>query len=137
MVEVGTILIKRSLKLMLCVITFCFFTLGLYVRFTVGTGFGLGGNHNVGFGFGATPVGFLVAVPPLPLFAVMMIWLFSVKTSTQAVVEQSALATVGNDKTIKTMRISKRFMCRDDKCVMRLMAYVSGLTVDTCDTLRT
>ena len=130
-------MINRSLKLMLCVITFFFFTLGLYVRFTAGAGFGLGGNHSVGLGFGATTVGFFVTVPPFPFFAVMMIWLFSVKTSTHAVVEQSAIALVGTEKTIKTMRISKRFMCRDDKCVMRLMLCDSGLTVDSCDTLGT
>ena len=122
---------------MLCVITFFFFTLGLYVRFTAGAGFGLGGNHSVGLALGATTVGFFVDLPPFPFFAVMMIWLFSVKTSTHAVVEQSAIALVGTEKTNNTMRISKRFMCRDDKCVMRLMLCDSGLTVDSCDTLGT
>jgi hypothetical protein len=33
------------------------------------------------------------------------------------------------------MRISKRFMCGDDKCVLRLMSYTDGLTVDRCATL--
>ena len=128
---------SRSLKLTLCVTTFFTFARGLYVRFTVGRGLGFGGNHRVGLDIGLATRGFFVTSPPFPLRAVMMIWLFSVKTSTQAVVEQSATACVGIEKAMKSMRIINRFMCGDDKCVMRLMPLADGLTVDSCDTLRT
>ena len=57
------------------------------------------------------------------------------KTSTQAVVVQSAIALAGVDKKMKRMRISKRFMCRHDKWALGLMPELAGLTVDSCDTL--
>jgi len=58
-----------------------------------------------------------------------------VKTSTQAVVSQSAIAAAGVDRVMKRMRMNKRFMCRHDKCVLGLMPLLAGLTVDSCDTL--
>ena len=105
------------------------------MRLTTGTALGLGGNHSVGFGIGVTTVGFLTTAPPSPFLAVMMIWLLSVKTSTQAVVSQSARAGGGVDRDKKRMRMNKGFMCRHDKCVLGLMPLLAGLTVDSCDTL--
>ncbi|MEY4337559.1 MAG: hypothetical protein RL680_454 [Actinomycetota bacterium] len=89
----------------------------------------------MGLGVGTTTVDFLTTAPPFPFLAVMMIWLFCVKTSTHAVVVQSAIALAGVDSEMKRMRISKRFMCRHDKCVLGLMPVLAGLTVDSCDTL--
>ena len=132
---VGTILINRSLKLTLVVTTFFTRTRGLYVRLTAGTALGFGGNHSVGFGVGATTVRFLTTVPPLPFFAVMMIWLFWVKTSTQALVVQSAIALAGVESEIKRMRTNKGFMCRHDKWALGLNPVLTALTVDSCDTL--
>ena len=102
---------------------------------TVGTAFGFGGNHSVGLGVGATTVRFLTTAPPLPFLAVMMIWLFWVKTSTHALVVQSAIAGAGVDKEMKRMRINMGFMCRHDKWAKGLIPVLAGLTVDTCDTL--
>ena len=135
MVPVGTILINRSLRLTPFVTTFFTRTLGLYVRLTVGTGLGLGGNHSVGCGFGLVTTGLFVADPPLPFLAVMMIWLFCVNTSTQAELEQSAIASDGIAKARKRMVIIKRFMCRDDSCAIGPIPQPTALTVDTCDTL--
>ena len=86
-------------------------------------------------GVGATTVRFLTTAPPSPFLAVMMIWLFCVKTSTQAVVSQSAVAAAGVERDMKRMRTNKRFMRRHDKCVQGLIPVLAGLTVDSCDTL--
>ena len=100
-----------------------------------GAALGFGGNHSVGLGVGATTVRFLTTAPPLPFLAVMMIWLFWVKTSTQALVVQSATALAGVNKEMKRMRINKRFMCRHDKWALGLIPVLTALTVDSCDTL--
>ena len=100
-----------------------------------GTALGFGGNHSVGLGVGATTVRFLTTAPPSPFLAVMMIWLSCVKTSTQALVVQSATALAGVDKVMKRMRINKRFMCRHDKWALGLIPVLAALTVDSCDTL--
>ena len=105
------------------------------MRFSVGTALGFGGNHSVGLGVGATTVRFLTTAPPLPFLAVMMIWLFWVKTSTQALVVQSATALAGVNKVMKRIRINKRFMCRHDKWAEGLIPVLTALTVDSCDTL--
>ena len=102
-----------------------------------GTALGLGGNHNVGLGVGATTVRFLTSAPPSPFLAVMMIWLSCVKTSTQALDVQSATALAGVNKVMNRMRIDKRFMCRHDKWALRLIPVLAGPTVDSCDRLRT
>ena len=80
-------------------------------------------------------MGFLTTAPPSPFLAVMMIWFLCVKTSTQAVVSQSAFAAAGVERDRKRMRMNKGFMCRHDKCVLGLMPMLAGLTVDSCDTL--
>jgi len=100
-----------------------------------GAALGFGGNHSVGLGVGATTVRFLTTAPPLPFLAVMMIWLFWVKTSTQALVVQSATALAGVNKEMKRMKINKRFMCRHDKWAKGLIPVLTALTVDSCDTL--
>ena len=105
------------------------------MRLTVGTALGLGGNHSVGLGVGATTVRFFATVPPSPFLAVMMIWLLSVNTSTQAVVSQPAIAAAGVEREMNRMRMNKGFMCRHDKCVPGLMPLLAGLSVDSCDTL--
>ena len=105
------------------------------MRLTTGAALGLGGNQSVGLGVGATTAGFFATAPPSPFLAVMMIWLLSVKTSTQASLMQSACAANGAERDKKSMRMNKGFMCRHDKCVMGLMPLLAGLTVDSCDTL--
>lgn len=105
------------------------------MRLIAGTALGLGGNHSVGLGVGASTVRFLTTAPPSPFLAVMMIWLSWVKTSTQALVVHSATALAGVKSEIKRMRINKRFMCRHDKWAKGLIPGLAALTVDSCDTL--
>jgi len=66
---------------------------------------------------------------------VMMIWLLSVKTSTQASLMQSACAANGAEREKKSMRMIKGFMCRHDKWAKGLIPLLTALTVDSCDTL--
>ena len=105
------------------------------MRLIAGTALGLGGNHSVGLGVGASTVRFLTTAPPSPFLAVMMIWLSCVKTSTQALVVHSATALAGVNKEMERMRINKRFMCRHDKWAKGLIPELAALTVDSCDTL--
>lgn len=78
-----------------------FFVVGFLVAGFLGagffaTGFGVGGFVTAGFGvltFGVGGVAFFVAVtPPDPFFASITIRPFSVRTSTQATLEQSVAA---------------------------------------------
>jgi hypothetical protein len=48
---------------------------------------------------------------------------------------QSACAANGAEREKESMRMIKGFMCRHDKCVLGLIPVLTGLTVDSCDTL--